>query len=233
MNLRIKRLIKTHALAETPKESCGFIYTTEKDVNTFACKNISVEPEEAFEIEQDQYFDCCRHGQVIGIYHSGRDAAFSLSDIHNADNWPLPLYLYSTNEDSFKTYIPKNYRTDYIGRQFIWGVYDCYTLVKDYYRREKNIHLGDYDCDESYETGQKQDIMLNLGKEGFLQSSDISSANESDVLIFKCGNEWHIGVYLGNNSFLHQPLRGQSRIEAIDGFWAKNLKFVLKHKTLL
>lgn len=238
MNIKIQKEIKDLALKARPKEICGFIYTSDKDIFIYPCKNISEEPEEAFEIEHDEYFSCARQassigGEIVGIYHSGKDAAFSPSDIFHADEWPIPLYLYSFNEDVFKTYVPGKYVVDYIGRPFIWGQYDCYTLVKDFYRREYKLYLNDYDCDESFESIVRNDIVLNFSKEGFLQSSDMSNIKDGDVLLFLCGKNYHVGVYVGSNRFLHQPLKGQSRIEAIDGFWAKNLKFILKHKTRL
>lgn len=231
MNLKVKSLIKEHALEETPKEACGFIYTTEKGIFISRCKNISIEPSEEFEIEQGDYFETCKLGTIVGIYHSGSGSAFSPSDIFHADEWPLPLYLYSLEKDSFHIYWPKEYRIDYLGRPFIWGQYDCYTIVKDYYRREYNIFLGEYDADDEFESSGKQDIVANFTKEGFLEGLDMSNINIGDVLLFKCGKEYHVGIYLDNNQFLHQPLHKQSRIELIDGFWAKSLQSVLTHKS--
>jgi len=233
MNNNVKKAIKEHALRDAPNEACGFIYINDKSILAFPCKNISAEPTEEFEIEQDDYFECLRNGQIVGVYHSSAGSAFSEADIFHANEWPLPLYLYSLNEDCFKSYIPKNYAVDYLGRPFIWGQYDCYSIVRDYYRREFNVYLKDYDCDETFENGRRLDIVENFENEGFVKFEDFSNIKSGDVLLFKCGNEYHVGIYVDGNKFLHQPLRSQSRIEAIDGYWAKNLIGVLKHETRL
>lgn len=233
MHLRIKAEIKAHALRDAPNECCGFIYINKDTIKTFPCKNVSTEPQEEFEVDMDEYFEATRQGVIVGIYHSGRDLAFSESDIHHADEWPLPLHLYSLKENTFKTYTPKTYGGDYLGRTFIWGHHDCYTLVKDYYRREYNLYLNDYDCDETYESSGKRDIIQNIEKEGFEKLKDISNIKAGDVLVFYTFGEYHIAIYLGNNQFLHQLLKSQSRIDNLDELWAKRLKFALHHTSRL
>lgn len=234
MNKEIQKLIVAHAEEQFPKEACGFLFINQTgELKIRPCKNVSVEPNEEFEIEQDEYFDTLRNGKIVGVYHSGQDSAFSPSDIFHAEELSLPLYLYGTKEKRFLIFWPKSHRAEYLARPFIWGHYDCYTLIRDYYRTEYRIFLGEYDADASYERGRKQDIVVNFGREGFLQSSDLSNVKIGDVLLFECGLETHLGIYLGGNQFLHQPLNSQSRIELLDGYWAKNLKFVLKHKTRL
>ena len=33
----------------------------------------------------------------------------------------------------------------YLGRPWVWGVTDCWSLVRDWYKEEKNIELKDWD----------------------------------------------------------------------------------------
>jgi proteasome lid subunit RPN8/RPN11 len=236
MNLKIKSAIRNHALGMMPNEACGFIYTNNNTIHVLPCKNISPEPTEAFEIAEEDYIRCTHLGEVVGIYHSHSEGtAFSEEDIERAEEWALPYFLYAIKEGEFRVYYPKEYTPSYLGRPFIWGHNDCYTIVREYYRRELNIALGDYDCDESFENSERQDILIGLEKEGFIMSTDFTNIEIGDVLLFQFSKVYpqHVGIYMGGNRFLHQPLKGQSRIEQIDGIWAQNLKAVLRHKSRL
>ena len=40
---------------------------------------------------------------------------------------------------------PSGFKLPYVGREFVFGVVDCYTLVHDWYAREYGVQLHDYD----------------------------------------------------------------------------------------
>ena len=234
MNTTLKERIKKHAHEVAPEECCGIVYIQDKNLLIKKCQNVTKESKnEDFEIDDTDFIDCHNKGEIIGIYHSHPEsAAFSEEDIFRAEEICLPFYLYAIKEDKFAIYYPSEYLPSYIGRPFIFGVNDCYTLVREYYRREFQTGLGDYDADFDYASKEVSNFEINWEKEGFCLKTNYTDIKKGDVLVFKINKSFpqHIGVYLGKNEFLHHPLNSQSRIELLDGLWAKSLVGYLRHQ---
>ncbi len=51
-----------------------------------------------------------------------------------------------------------------------------------------------------------------------------NSLQAADVLVFRLKQSWHVGVYTGENRFVHAPSSGQRvREEAISPYWSQQL----------
>jgi hypothetical protein len=54
-------------------------------------------------------------------------------------------------------------------------------------------------------------------------------AKPADILAFKIKRRWHTGIYVGKQSFIHAPGRGEAiRKERLTDFWKKRLKYVIR-----
>jgi hypothetical protein len=57
----------------------------------------------------------------------------------------------------------------------------------------------------------------------------LKRAKPGDILAFKLKRRWHTAIYIGDNSFIHAPNQRENvRKEAINAFWKKRLKKVIR-----
>jgi cell wall-associated NlpC family hydrolase len=100
---------------------------------------------------------------------------------------------------------------------------DCLGLIKLYYKEVLNIHLPDY----FYIHGSAKDschLTIESGEnDGNWESVD--DKIHGDVLIFRVGRyPSHVGMYLGDNEFIHCLEGRQSCIENLSNWKERFLK---------
>ena len=143
--------------------------------------------------------------QVIRLYPSQADMESQLA-------FGVPFGItYASHEIAsnilwFGDSVPK---ADLVGRYFVHGVQDCYSLIRDYYRKELNIHLKEFPRNwEWWQNGQ------DLYKQGFEQTGfkaiPLSEIKSGDVILMavtpdtaRNGVPCHGAIYLGNEVILH------------------------------
>jgi cell wall-associated NlpC family hydrolase len=64
----------------------------------------------------------------------------------------------------------KAFELPYVGREFVFGVVDCYTLCRDWYNREFGLNLNDYDRRDKFWLRGENLYLDNFAKEGFYPS---------------------------------------------------------------
>lgn len=239
MHTQLKRSIIALAEANPTEEICGFVYKTPGGVALHQCPNVTQDPEgraRAFEISEEDYLTALSLGRVCAIYHShsrgGAGAAFSEEDLAVSRAMLLPMYLYAVEGAEWATYIPPGYEEPLVGRDWRWGMDDCYETIRLYYRQVRGVYLGDYERDETFENAPSSAITQYITSEGFSFVPKGSPIEEHDVLLFKTpGNAYphHLAVFLGHSQVLHHP-RGQlSCREQLNGNWMKRLEGALRY----
>lgn len=117
----------------------------------------------------------------------------------------LPTVVISSDGKYNKTYIPDRYFEDapYEGRLFIHGLFDCYTLISDWFYRERKINLP-WNVQRPYGWWDTQQslYMQHFREYGFTQSTKLEAG---DVMLFNLKGSVvnHAAVYLGDNMILH------------------------------
>lgn len=144
---------------------------------------------------------------IAAILKKSDDKVFSLSDTDrdymNSKN--KILVTIGSTKDISEVYFPERYfeNTELVGRPFLHGVFDCYTLIKDYYRRNFSLILPT-NLQRTWEWWtQGENLYLdNASKYGFYEVSEIK---KHDVLIMKVQSPVpnHAAIYLGDNKILH------------------------------
>lgn len=240
MNAEIKAKVKAHALREFPNEACGYICVNFLgEVTVLECENVAHNKRGRFVVDPKMEAVAEKHGNIVAFYHSHADEflrpeqdKFSKEDLDIAYEACLPALLYVTPQDTWHYYRPSTYLpTDLIGRQFVWGIWDCYSLVKDYYRLHKNITLGDYFAPD------KADQHSDFGYEAFVKNEKglkevtFEELQKDDIIVFQIKSKYwnHSAIYLGDNEFLHQPLGRISSKGMLDDRIQKYIVKIYRH----
>ena len=115
----------------------------------------------------------------------------------------------------------------YIGRPYILGVYDCYTIVRDYIQREDGYTLPELtDTPERLANQWLSDGVFVTNEE--LRNWDrVINRRPGDVVLFSISrgrgyeplNANHCGIYLGDDQFLHHLPNRASCIQPFDETW--------------
>lgn len=249
---KIKDDIALHAKDEYPKESCGVIVNKKY----IRCKNISNLANEQFVIDPIDIVLAESIGNIDAYVHSHPDSSSEPSEpdliqmSYHGLPWIICGYI-PDNEPDIKLYKPNNFISPLIGRSYYHGLQDCYTLIKDYYHRELNITLNDYErIDLWWENEKTESLYLNnFKKEGF-KEVDKNDIRKHDVILFKLGRTYHVnhaGIFLddgnltsensikviGNSLFLHHPYNRQSVREIYGNNWMDRTVYVIRHKDLI
>ncbi|MDY4714193.1 C40 family peptidase [Actinobacillus minor] len=128
----IEQEILAYAKAQAPHEMCGFLLRDYMDGTPFfyPCKNVASEPENYFEISPEEQIESEKLGWIEAIVHSppNGEPTLSLADrqmmSQNDCDWILVC-------DNKLHIFPKI--QPLVGREFIHGKTDCYTLFRDFY----------------------------------------------------------------------------------------------------
>lgn len=221
MNCEIIDSIKEKAIKSIPNECCGFVSVNKVgEVNVLECENRAFNKKDNFEISPMDFIKASKYGHVAAFYHShfsdckkdGVDR-FSRQDIDTSNESCIPAFMYCVSTDTFDYLYPQSYEpVELLGRPFVRGIWDCHTLVRDYYKINRNIILTSYFFTKPPTDETDYGFKKALENEGAYEIK-LSDIKENDILVFKnrSGKENHMGVYIGNGEYMHQPFRNLSK----------------------
>lgn len=228
----LKADLRAHAHSQPDQEMCGIIAGSK----FFPCTNIHSSPIDNFAIEAKDYAQLEELG-IEAIFHShiGFNNQFSRHDISSCKAINLPWIMYCIGTNSWHEMDPTG-SAPYIERPWIYGIYDCYGLVRDYFRKEYNILLDDYDRGEEFEWKSREWRMFekNFAGQGFVE---VDSPRKGDVLLMQLQADFpnHVGVIHDpdRNIFYQHLLDRLSEASIYGGYWQKSTVKILRHKELL
>lgn len=248
----LKEAIIEHAAKEYPKECCGVVVNKEY----IPCRNVAEDPLNFFSIDPIDLVRAETKGTIDAYVHSHPNGVAEPSEPDrvqmNKHNKVWLICGYTPDETiEVKKHTPTDYILPLIGRNYYHGLQDCYTLIKDYYYRELNIVLNDYDRSDNWwlKESNKSLYLDNFKNEGFLEVKD-DTILKHDVILFKLGRTFHInhaGIFLGdgdlksevttkvigNSLFIHHPYNKLSVREIYGDIWNKRKVYVIRHKDLM
>tara|TARA_Y100001973_G_scaffold58943_1_gene86788 strand:+ start:452 stop:1159 length:708 start_codon:yes stop_codon:yes gene_type:complete len=197
-----------HAKQEDPKESCGLLVVIKGKEKYFACKNLAEDPKGMFIIDPKDWASAEDKGEIVGVIHSHPTTSPQLSEADkvSCEKSKLTWYVVQPNLEEWVEYKPCGYKAPLIGRKWVWGVNDCWSLCRDYYKEELGINLRDWDRPTSSEA-----FILNpmfdrsFVATGFRELKPEEELQKNDLLLMSIGSPGlnHIGLYLNNQLVLH------------------------------
>ena len=229
-----KESFKKYAQEQTPNEACGLLAIIDGKETFWPCKNLAEGKHEFFMLNPDDWAECEDTGEVLGVIHSHpiTNHAPSPADLVACEKSGLPWHIVNPQTEFWGYCEPSGYELPYVGRPFYYGVIDCYTLIRDFYKREFNIELTDYDRkDRWWERGESM-YLDHFKDEGFIEVPMEEIEYGSVVLMhLEATVPNHGGIYIDGNMILHHVQDRLSSRDLYGGFYQKNTAKILKHES--
>lgn len=236
--------IQAHAVAEYPRECCGLVVATADGEAYVPCRNLAETPSEHFRLPADDYAAAEDLGEVLAVVHSHPNAVATPSDADRTmcEASGLRWHIVSVGlEDSgvaaaadLQSIEPSGYLAPLVGRQFVHGVLDCYTLVRDFYAGELGVRLNQYERqDDWWNKGQDLYSMERLLAEGFQPITGELQRGDMILMQIRSTVPNHAGVYLGDGQMLHHMHGRLSERVPYGGMWAERTRYIVRHREVL
>lgn len=242
-----KEAMLNHAAACYPRECCGFLVNREY----VECRNIADNDSE-FKIDPRDLVRAEKLGKIEAIVHSHPDGSSQPStfDKLQMSKHNLPWVIVAYPEIDIKVHKDKGYQAPLINREYIHGVLDCFSIVRDYYSRELDIEIDNFErTDLWWESADSDDLYVaNFESQGFVQ---VDSLQRHDVILCRVQPTHHVNhalIYLaddgrltseqsepviGNHLMLHHPYLRRSRREIYGNIWQERKAIIVRHKSLM
>ena len=136
-----------HAKNQEPKEAVGLVLNVRGKLKYYPCNNLAITDHQCFILDPEDYVKADNIGNIVGIFHSHpvNPPTPSQADKVSCEASGLPWYIVNPTSEEWSYLEPCGYEPPLLGRQWVWGVTDCWSLVRDWYKENKNINLKDWD----------------------------------------------------------------------------------------
>ena len=238
MNLKdeIKSAALAHAKDEFPKESVGLVSIIKGRQRYFPCTNLAETPDEHFVLGPKEYAEIEDKGEIVAVIHSHPKTNHepSPADRVACEKSGLPWHVVNPNTEKWGYCEPSGFELPYVGREFVHGIVDCYSLCRDFYKKEFGLNLRDYNRrDEWWNKGENM-YLDNFKNEGF-NEIEIDDLQFGDAFLMQLESPVpnHAGIYIGENLVLHHV---QGRLSSRDvyklgGYYHRATSKVLRHES--
>ena len=211
-----------HAKTCMPEEACGLVYIYKGKTKYKSCKNISISPKQTFIIDPKEYANIEDKATIVAVFHSHpfEQPYPSAADKTICEKFKIPWYIYSVSLNKWYDFKPSGYKAPLVGREYVFGVHDCWSLIRDYFETI-NINLRDWDLPINPQDFTDNPYFENcFEKTGFRELKSEESLKENDCLLFSLNSTGlnHIGVLLQNQMILHH-IEGRLSSRDFYGEW--------------
>ena len=212
-----KEAALVHAKDQDPKESCGLLLNIKGKERYFPCRNLSMTAFQCFIIDPEDYIKADNTGDIIAVVHSHpvTPPVPSQSDKVACEQSGLVWHIVNPKTESWGYLEPSGYKAPILGREWAWGVTDCYTLVRDWYKEKLNINLIDWHRPTTLEDFNKDPMFEKCAeKTGFKELSPDEKLIDGDLLFMSIfsHNLNHVAIFI-NGDVLHHLADRLSCIE--------------------
>ena len=197
-----------HAKEQDPKESCGLLLEIKGKEKYFPCKNLSTYSQQCFIIDPDDFVKAEETGNILAVIHSHpvTPPIASQADKISCENSDLPWHIVNPKTEQWGYYEPSGYKPTLLGRPWVWGVTDCWSLVRDWYKEEKNIILRDWDRPTTPQQFLEKPLFESCAwRTGFRELRTDEKLINGDVLLMSILNPTlnHVAIFLDGDVLHH------------------------------
>tara|TARA_R100001126_G_scaffold95799_1_gene67609 strand:+ start:1323 stop:2024 length:702 start_codon:yes stop_codon:yes gene_type:complete len=205
-----------HAKEQDPKESVGVLIVIKGKEQYYPCNNLSTYSQQCFILDPEDYVKADALGEITAIVHSHpvTPPSPSQADKVSCEQSGLKWHIVNPKTETWGYCEPTGYKPPLIGRQWVWGVTDCWSLVRDYYKEQHNIQLLDYQRPTT-----PQDFLDNplfeqyAERTGFRELNKDEKLQKGDVLLMSILHPTlnHVAIFLGDEILHHLADRLSTR----------------------
>lgn len=228
-----------HATAEAPRECCGLlIYSDDLDGwHYLPARNLAPaeDQRDAFVLDPDAWTSADYCGEVRAIVHSHPNASAnpSQADRRRCEESGLPWIIVGWPSQHLVELAPSGWQAPLVGREFAFGILDCYTLVQDFYARELHVQLPDFERRDQFWRRGEHLYRDGLAEAGF-EVAAAAQPQVGDGLLMRIDSrevDNHAAVYLGDGLMLHHLYGMPSRLEVWDEPWQRRTTAIVRHRS--
>lgn len=241
LNEPLKEAIREHAREAYPEEACGFVVRSAKDkMRVVRSPNLAADKQRYFRTCPKLWRELEDAGEeILAGYnsHPNGPARASDGDKTAAEKEQIPLIILGWPINEWEVYQPSGWRAKLIGRPFVHGVLDCFSLARDYYEEKLGIEIPDYYREDDWWFKGQDLYMEKFEEAGFVRVDD--GPREHDALLIQTPKSPvanHCAIYLGDGLIMHHVQNRVSKVEpyvAQRGDYARGVRAIVRHKSLL
>ena len=230
-----KESFKKFAKQQAPYEACGLLAVIKGKEIFWPCKNLAEGKFDFFMLDPDDWAECEDTGEVVGVIHSHPVGSATPSDDDKAacEHLGFPYFIYSIEHDHWEVLKPTGWKApSLIGRKFIWGKYDCWSLVTDWYEENLQIKIPYLERTRKIKDFTENPYFEKALKERkFIKQPIKQNLKKGDVLLFYGAKQTpsHVAVYIGDMMILNHNIRCLSCREPLDFQYQQSLKEVYRY----
>jgi len=249
---------KKHARECYPEESCGIIVNDQ--YVPFKNKAASIEQHQpdnpdcncklcSFKLDDKKYAKYAITGDIQYIVHSHPDENFapSRADMEGQLQTDVPWAIIPLDKETILEPIiwgEKNYIAPIVGRSFVHGVADCYSILRDCFRLGKEklklqgiydwpydpVELDEFPRDDAWWEKEDDLYSQNFKSQGFIEIP-FSEVKSGDCFLTKIrSNKYnHAGVLVNDGLIVHHLPGRLSRREPA-GIWVKQSALWIRYQ---
>lgn len=203
-------------VARYPEEACGVIVHG----RYIPIKNVAEDKEHGFSLDKTELLQALLKGPIQAILHShpfnpraAQEYPPEWPSVLDQETWlkgSIPWGIVACEGENITeqhrmVWLNEGYISPLLGRTYTWAQHDCFSIVRDWYRLNRELTLPNLARDFNFWKKGSDFIEDNFRQMGF---QEISRANATvgDALLIKLPNSKvisHCAVITGTNEILH------------------------------
>lgn len=223
-----------HLASDTTREMCGLVVVVKGRKRYWPCRNLAIE-RDFFILDPQDWAVAEDAGEVVAVVHSHpfSNPQASQADLVACERSGIPWHIYSPHSGVWNEIRPTGYKAPLIGREWVWGVTDCWSLVRDWYAEELGVQLRDWPRPNSPVVFEQAPLFEESWQATGFEEISVDDLECGDALLMALDSSKlnHCAVYVGEQLILHHVRGRLSSRDVFGGYYLKSTGRALRHSS--